>query len=342
VEPPTEPVDGIFRVWTSPSDPIAQAEPVTDEAVAAQAVADEAVAAAPAEEAAPQTDRLAALWQTTVDRFSDSFTSTGTGQTPQTASIAGLLFNGNSAVPPAPSATEVATAEVAPAEVAPEPQPAAIAPTDAAEGHAPPALEPAIVQTLIEAPAADPVALTEAEAEASSSPTWAAAREGHQSTPAPQAEAVPGAFPDSTVFAPASQSPEAVPELSPEAEPQPEPAEPAAAGPVAPEAEAAAPEVPAPEAQSEQPAAEPASAETSATQPEPEPAASDILGFAPANADDLLPKPALAAEAPMPTVEPVPAAAAIPLASQPADPAADPAAPAQGIGPTAPGDEPAQ
>ncbi|HSM81880.1 MAG TPA: hypothetical protein VLS96_09345, partial [Nodosilinea sp.] len=47
VEPPTEPVDGIFRVWTSPSDPIAQAEPVTDEAVAAQAVADEAVAAAP-------------------------------------------------------------------------------------------------------------------------------------------------------------------------------------------------------------------------------------------------------------------------------------------------------
>ncbi|MBD1875615.1 hypothetical protein H6F75_19215 [Nodosilinea sp. FACHB-131] len=216
--PETEPVDEVLQMWTSPSDPVAQVEPADNEAIAA--------APNPAE--ASDVDPLAALWQVTVERFSQAAFPPGAGTSPQTASLANVLFNRGDAPatanavleadeaatvpPPAPVANDnsaLSVGEVLPAS-------ATAAPTESGEQ------EPVIDLTPA---AAAPTAETVAEPAAIAPPSWADAKEGSQTVvPITTTSPVPGAFPDSTVYMP--QATVAEPDWQLEAAPQEAPESP--------------------------------------------------------------------------------------------------------------------
>ncbi|MBD2112770.1 MULTISPECIES: hypothetical protein [Cyanophyceae] len=271
-----EPVDEVLQMWTSPSDPVAQIEPTN-----------EAVAASPNPAEASDTDPLAALWQVTVERFSQAAFPSGAGTSPQTASLANALFNrGNgsattTAVPDhdeatAPPPASVASSDSAPSadETSPTPIPAAATDSGAQE-----------LGTDLVPSAAAPPAETVAEPAAIAPPSWADAREGSQSVvPITTTSPVPGAFPDSTIYMP--QATVAEPDAQPATAPQEDPVSPATEVTANPEAEP--PEAPdalntsaAPLAVLEaEPTAVPADA---ASTPEPE----KPLGFEQVSSDDL-------------------------------------------------------
>ncbi len=210
-----EPVDEVLQMWISPSDPVAQAEPTN-----------EAIAAAP-EQNAPGTDPLAALWQVTVARFSQAAFPSGGNTSPQTASIANLLFNrGDTPAPaanvgdngdsqflsekPADGSANLANLkEPMPPETAPvadsgnaeavtKATPLAIAPS-AHEVEAEPAAIPDRILVPSRLPNASPIG----------PPSWAEAKEGSQPVAAPVTtiSPIPGAFPDSTVYVPQPSAP---------------------------------------------------------------------------------------------------------------------------------------
>ncbi|MBD2106528.1 hypothetical protein [Nodosilinea sp. FACHB-13] len=205
-----EPVDEVLQMWTSPSDPVAQIEPTN-----------EAIAAAPNPAEVSDTDPLAALWQVTVERFSQAAFPSGTGTSPQTASLANALFNrGNgSATTTAVSDNDEATA----------PPPASVASSDSAPSvdEASPTPIPAeATDSGVQKPgtelmpsAAAPPAETGAEPAAIAPPSWADVREGSQSVvPITTTSPVPGAFPDSTIYMPQATvaEPDAQPAIAPQ------------------------------------------------------------------------------------------------------------------------------
>ncbi|MGG6240413.1 hypothetical protein ACQ4N7_17450 [Nodosilinea sp. AN01ver1] len=296
-ETQAEPVDDFLQMWTSPSDPVAKAEPAPDSALVGQAPE----ADAPSENAPNLTtsgvasgDRmLATLWQFTVDKVAALSVDAKSEPEPQAASLADVLLNPNSSEsqPQAiTSAAEVAVVEAvaAPAEVVPVPE----APAEPASS----AIAPAAAEVA-------PVTVVP--------PTWSEAREGSQSTPAAaEVVATPGAFPDSTVYAPlapaetpaseaapaevaqaesSTAAPDAVPSSAtapPEAEPTTIPA--AMAEPLTSEG-ASAPT----------PVAESVSETPELVQPAPTADGNDVLEFAKADADS-----ADAAEAPLTEASP--------------------------------------
>ncbi len=209
---PTDSEDGEVHMWTSPSDPIAQTQPNPDNTLVADSTSS-TLALDDSGSAPPDDDPYAALWQITVKGLSQAQAALpqGFSTSPQTASVAGILFNRGGG--PTPQALEVVPPVAAiPATVAGDlsdrPEPA----TPAASSAPEPAAEPAA------APGIEPIATVP--------PAWTTVREGSQTTP-PTAP-MPGAFPDSTVYRP---SPQAAPVTSPdrptEAVPQPEPLAPA-------------------------------------------------------------------------------------------------------------------
>lgn len=217
--PESEPVDEVLQMWTSPSDPVAQVEPAVNGAVAAEPN--------PAE--TRDADPLAALWQVTVERFSQAAFPSGAGTSPQTASLANVLFNRGD------SATENAVLDND--ETATAPAPAPIASSDSAPAVEEALPTPTAVATSSEQPAIDvtpsaaaPPAETVAEPAAIAPPSWANAREGSQTVaPITTTSPVPGAFPDSTVYMPQATVAEA--DLQPAIAPQEPPASEATATP---------------------------------------------------------------------------------------------------------------
>ncbi len=194
-----EPVDDFLQMWTSPSDPVAQAEPAADSALLSQAPkagARSVFAPSMTTSGFAAGDRvLASLWQFTVDKVSALGIDAESESEPQAASLADMLLNRHS------SESQVTTPETEVAADETVAAPAAAAPvtgTPATEAPAEPAA-PTITEATAEA---DPIAIAP--------PTWSEAREGSQSIPAAEAEAVatPGAFPDSTVYAPLAPSAE--------------------------------------------------------------------------------------------------------------------------------------
>ncbi|MBD2232142.1 hypothetical protein [Phormidium tenue] len=206
-----EPVDEVLQMWTSPSDPVAQAEPTN-----------EAIATAP-EQNAPGTDPLAALWQVTVERFTQAAFPSGGNTSPQTASVANLLFNRGDTPAPAANADDNGDLQLLseepsdgsanltnPKEPMP-PETAPVAESDNAEAVAE-------ARSLAIAPPAHEVEVEPAAIPDRLAPSaWANAKEGSQPVTAPVTtiSPIPGAFPDSTIYrpqpsAPAPEAPEAV------------------------------------------------------------------------------------------------------------------------------------
>ncbi|MBE9157300.1 hypothetical protein IQ265_10765 [Nodosilinea sp. LEGE 06152] len=244
-----EPVDDFLQMWTSPSDPVAQAEPAVDSALLSQA---------------PQVDSqgedepglvtsgvatgdrvLATLWQFTVDKVSSLGNDAKSEAEPQAAPLAEVLLDRNSSE----AETQV---------TAPEAEAIAVEAAEAAGASAPAPETPAAETPAEPAPPAVAEGTAQGDAPAIASPTWSQAREGSQSSPAAEAEAAAttGAFPHSTVYAPLAPSAEplaaesvpadiaqaesfsAAPEAMPlpsTAEPEPEAIPAATAEPLAPE-----------------------------------------------------------------------------------------------------------
>jgi hypothetical protein len=206
---PAEPVDDMLQMWTSPRDPIAQTPSADDALAAAPPPAALALDGADAEH--PSDAPLAALWQITVKGLSQAQAALpqGFSTSPQTASVAGVLFNRGGV--PTPQALEVvppvaAIPAVVAGDLSDRPEPATPAVTSAPERAAEPATEIAPTATV--------------------PPAWTTVREGSQTTP-PTAP-MPGAFPDSTVYRPFPQAaPVTSPDRPAEAVPQPEPLAPA-------------------------------------------------------------------------------------------------------------------
>ncbi|PZV08503.1 MAG: hypothetical protein DCF32_04670 [Leptolyngbya sp.] len=277
--PEAEPVDEILQMWTSPSDPVAQAEP-----------ANEAIAAAPDPAETSDADPLAALWQVTVERFSQAAFPSGAGTSPQTASLANVLFNrGDSATQNAvpdndEAATAPSSAPIGSSDSAPAVDETLPIPTAAAENSEQPAPD------LIPSAAALP-AETVIEPAAIASPSWANAREGSQAVaPITTTSPVPGAFPDSTVYIP--QAAVAEPDAPTAIAPQTSPESPAIEATAQPEVEQ--PEVleaidvsgvptAVPEAEPQALPSETAVSDNAASAPEPE----KPLGFEQVSSDDL-------------------------------------------------------
>lgn len=207
---PTNSGDGEVHMWTSPSDPIAQTQPNPDNALVA-ASPSSTLALDDSGSAPPDDDPFAALWQTTVKGLSQAQAALpqGFSTSPQTASVAGVLFN-RGGVPTSQTLAVVPPVAAIPATVAGDlsdrPEPATPAVTLAPEPAAEPAAEIAPTVTV--------------------PPAWTTVREGSQTTP-PTAP-MPGAFPDSTVYRPFPQTaPVTSPDRPAEAVPQPEPLAPA-------------------------------------------------------------------------------------------------------------------
>ncbi|PSR16755.1 hypothetical protein C8255_16210 [filamentous cyanobacterium CCP3] len=197
-----EPVDEFLQMWTSPSDPVAQAEPAADKALVSQAPeADAQTEDKPGltTSGIAMGDRvLAILWQLTVDKVPTLTVPTLTIDAqseadPQATSLSNLMLTRTSRE--TESEVTVPEAEVAPAETVEAP--AVTAPAPAIETETPAAAAPA---------GAAPPAASEVDAEADPAaltpPTWSEAREGNQSSPVDETVATPGAFPESTVYAP--------------------------------------------------------------------------------------------------------------------------------------------
>lgn len=203
-----EPVDEVLQMWTSPSDPVAQAEPTENEAMAA----------APDQETTG-ADPLAALWQVSVERFSQAAFPAGGSTSPQIASLTNVLFNRGDApsptgttgdgdtqiLPEEPSGSSAESAGQG-AIVLPEPDPvddsgSEEAVTEATPLAIAPPAEVAEVEPVAIAPSAEVV---EAEPAAIAPPPWAEAKEGSQPVAAPVTvtSPVPGAFPESAVYRP--------------------------------------------------------------------------------------------------------------------------------------------
>jgi hypothetical protein len=231
-ETPEQPVEEIFKVWTSPSDPVATVEPGASELAATTASEDSVALAA-------SDDPLAALWQITTNTVtqlrSHAELRSEEPKEPQAAALFGGWLNGEqaSADPsPEPEARQPAAEE--PTE---EPQIAAFfggwlngeegldeTSTQSAEEASPssPVAEAAPEQQSGEnsdgaaqepAMMADsPEASTPLSPDGPTPPTWAATREANQAvslevtaaeTPEPLFPGiVPGAVPDSAVYAP--------------------------------------------------------------------------------------------------------------------------------------------
>ncbi|HZG37555.1 MAG TPA: hypothetical protein VEZ50_02640, partial [Nodosilinea sp.] len=224
----TEPVDEFLTMWTSPSDPIAQAEPAAETALWGETAVTETDTLAAS--TASDDGGLAALWQLTVGRLA-ALDSGGPGQPgPQAASLVGLFARGSGT--PQPAAVE------------PEPEPKV--PTSLG------APDQAVVAEPAKSAAPEPaIAVVEPAPIAIVPPTWAEVREGSQQVPSPalEAAAVPGAFPDSAVYAPIAPAAESVvPELPPattaptDPETAPELSPPSLVPEAAPESTASSPE----------------------------------------------------------------------------------------------------
>ncbi|MBD1915918.1 MULTISPECIES: hypothetical protein [Cyanophyceae] len=202
-----EPVDEVLQMWTSPSDPVAQAEPVN-----------EAIAAVP-EQNAPETDPLAALWQVTVERFTQAAFPSGGSTSPQTASIANLLFNRGDTPSPTADTGDDGVAPLLPEEpsdgsanlVNPEGlMPLETAPVaDSGNAEAVTEATPLAIAPLAHEVEAEAAAIPARSASQIASPSWADAKEGGQPVAAPvtTTSPIPGAFPDSTVYMPQSSAP---------------------------------------------------------------------------------------------------------------------------------------
>ncbi len=194
-ESPAEPIDEILEMWTSPSDPVAQSAPELEAPIAAEPAAP---AVSTDTSAAPEDDRLAALWQITVDRFAPIGGDNESMGAPQVASLTRGLFN---RAPGGDSPTAAGSAVVAETN--------GVETKGAHLGDSSANLDPAAAETMI------------------AIPTWAETREAEQNnpaTPAPQAaipQTVPGAVPDSAVSVPAA-APDADSEFAKELVVEPE------------------------------------------------------------------------------------------------------------------------
>jgi hypothetical protein len=195
-----EPVDDFLQMWTSPSDPVAQAATAADSTLMGQAAEAEAQSEDDPSLASPNVatgDRvLAALWQFTMDKVSPLGLDAESESGPQAASLAGVLFNHN-------------TSPAQPQDKASEAEAADESTTEAAS--------PVVLEAPVEVAGSTAIA----------PPTWSEVREGNQSNPT--AEAVPGAFPDSTIYAPAAPAEPPVTEASLAEVAQAEPSTPAPA-----------------------------------------------------------------------------------------------------------------
>lgn len=179
-EPAAEPIDDMLRMWTSPSDPVAQSAPELEEPVAADPATPDTSTDTFTEEiaAALGEDRLAALWQITVDRFAAIGGDDESMGAPQVASLAMGFFNRAPGGDSPPAVESEADGAVA---------------SGGQLGD-----DSATLDSAVSGETA--IAL----------PTWAEAREAEQNTPAtpaPQAatpQTIPGAVPDSAVYVPAA------------------------------------------------------------------------------------------------------------------------------------------
>jgi|GEM_PF-384031 len=193
-EPPAEAIDDMLQMWTSPSDPVAQSAPELEEAVAAEPATS---ATSTDISAAPIDDRLAALWQITVDRFAPIGGDNESVGDPQVASLAIGLF---SRAPGGDSPTAVGSVVDAEANMA------------EASGAEANGAQPSDASAALA-----PIAI----------PTWAETREAEQNTPATPApqiatpQPIPGAVPHSAVYVPTA-APDANPEFAEELVLQPE------------------------------------------------------------------------------------------------------------------------
>jgi hypothetical protein len=213
-----EPVDEVLQMWTSPSDPVAQAEPAENEAIAA----------APDQETT-DADPLAALWQVTVERFSQAAFPAGGSTSPQIASLTNVLFNRGDTPPSTAATGEGGDAQISPEEssgssaepadqgavASQEPAPvddrsSADAVTEAESVAIAPSAkvaeaEPTEIAPLAEVAGAEPAVIPDRIAP----PSWADAKEGSQpvATPVTATSPVPGAFPESTVYMPQPNAP---------------------------------------------------------------------------------------------------------------------------------------
>lgn len=279
-----EPVDDFLQMWTSPSDPVAQAEPAADSSLVGQAPnADAQSEAGPdlsTANAATSDRGLAVLWQFTVDKASTLGLDAKSQSGPQPASLSEVPFNHHH------------TSDAQPQDAAPQ--------ADATAQVGSESTAEAIAQTtppIIEASVDDnPVAIAP--------PTWSEVREGNQTNPTAELEpaGMPGAFPDSAVYVPAAPSEPIVTESSLADAAESEPSTPVAAppgplvaksAPLAPSGASGAPtsvvdtptsasETPAPAQLTLAPEADattPIPAMLEPTEPAPAPGINDVLGF---------------------------------------------------------------
>ncbi|MEO1069311.1 MAG: hypothetical protein AAFW95_09350, partial [Cyanobacteria bacterium J06638_6] len=202
-EPPEQPVEEVFKVWTSPSDPVATAEPGASE-LAATTPSEDAVALA------ASNDPFAALWQITTNTVtqlrSPAELSSDNSKEPQAAALFGDWPNGEQA--PAPPSPEPDAPQPSAAEPAEEPQMAAFfggwlngeedldktntPSTQEASPSSPVAAAAPLEQQAVETSngaAQEPAVIADSpEASAPSSPealtppTWAATREANQAS----------------------------------------------------------------------------------------------------------------------------------------------------------------
>ncbi|WP_052050546.1 hypothetical protein [Leptolyngbya sp. KIOST-1] len=196
-----EPVDDFLRMWTSPSDPVAQVEEGVDETLVSEVSSE----VAPGEGRQPllvasgmlSDSALAHLWRSTVGRVNPSGIE-GSVQ-PESEPI----------VPAAPSQhlpKDSASQQAQLDHPAPEENPSAAEPAEVAA-------------------TAEPEVPLE-ESNAAAPPTWADAREGGQNMPATEENSpgersvatLAGAVPDSTVYLPETATPEPKASALPSAE----------------------------------------------------------------------------------------------------------------------------
>ncbi|MBE9139332.1 hypothetical protein IQ254_19375, partial [Nodosilinea sp. LEGE 07088] len=234
-QPEVEPVDEILQMWTSPSDPVAPAEPVAAEPAETTPSADSVALAA-------SDDPLAALWQITTHTVSQLRPSpelpSDHPQSPQAAALFGGWLNGEQASEA--SNPETDSRQPTAAETPEEPQMAAFfggwlnGEQALEETSTQPPQEPSpaspVVATVPEeqsvapsdAAAEEPAMVADASDAAASQtragdtpPTWAATREANQASSLPMEGAAnpeplfPGAVPESAVYTPMATSPEA-------------------------------------------------------------------------------------------------------------------------------------
>ncbi|MEA5449904.1 hypothetical protein VB780_15095 [Leptolyngbya sp. CCNP1308] len=292
-----EPVDEVLQMWTSPSDSVAQAEPAENEAIAA----------APDQETT-DADPLAALWQVTVDRFSQAALPSGGSTSPQIASIANVLFNRGDTPPPTAAAGADGDSQILPeppsddsakpaeleALLPPEGSPV----TDSSSAEAVTEVAPLAIAPSAEVTEAESAVIPDRSDSQIAPPSWADAKEGSQTvaTPGMTVSPVPGAVPESTVYLPQADAP--APEHPAAATPQKDAGSPATdlTAPSEPLAESLAPtpEAAEPVATDVVPASPPQASPLEIPSPADltiAPAQEEPLGFEPVSAADLSAEP---------------------------------------------------